>query len=311
MVVEKPFTITSKEAAHLIATQKETGQILTVFQNRRYDSDFRTLRQVLDSGKLGEITEFQNHYDVDNPVWVQKWTSPDLEPGEGMLYGLGTHNLDQTLLLYGKPKSVTAFTRALRRESKTDDSFTVVLQYGGEKKNLICTVKTTIVSTLPMEKQLKFLVRGRDGTFIKVSSISPSFSTTRQKEILTYRTTQHGEDPQIDHLFAPIPVTSPDFGVEPSSYHGEIFTKEQFDKCQTQAGSAVAPSQQGVEVSGLWSGVYPSAKGSYADFYVDVANAILGKGELKVKPEESAMNIRCIELARESAETGRTVEWSD
>ena len=57
--------------------------------------------------------------------------------------------------------------------------------------------------------------------------------------------------------------------------------------------------------------MYPSAKGSYADFYVDVANAILGKGELKVKPEESRMNIRCIELARESAETGRTVEWRD
>lgn len=175
VVVEKPFTITSKEADQLLATQKETGKVLTVFQNRRYDSDFRTLRQVLDSGKLGEITEFQNHYDVDNPEWVQKWTSPDLEPGEGMLYGLGTHNLDQTLLLYGKPKSVTAFTRALRRESKTDDSFTVVLQYEGKLKNLICTVKTTIVSTLPMEKQLKFMVRGRDGTFIKVNTArSPS-----------------------------------------------------------------------------------------------------------------------------------------
>lgn len=169
MVVEKPFTITSKEADQLIATQRETGKVLTVFQNRRYDSDFRTLRQVLDSGKLGDVTEFQNHYDVDSPEWVLKWTSPDLEPGEGMLYGLGTHNLDQTLLLYGKPKSVTAFTRALRRESKTDDSFTVVMQYEGKQKNLICTVKTTIVSTLPMEKQLKFMVRGRDGTFIKVS----------------------------------------------------------------------------------------------------------------------------------------------
>jgi len=66
-----------------------------------------------------------------------------------------------------------------------------------------------------------------------------------------------------------------------------------------------------MEVGGLWSGVYPSAKGSYADFYVDVANAVLGKGELMVKPEESRMNIRCIELARESAESGRTVEWKD
>jgi hypothetical protein len=65
---------------------------------------------------------------------------------------------------------VTAFTRVLRpKGGRADDSFTVVLQYDGERKDLICTVKTTIVSTLPMEKQLKFMVRGRDGTFLKVS----------------------------------------------------------------------------------------------------------------------------------------------
>jgi predicted dehydrogenase len=83
-VVEKPFTITSEEADKLIATQKETGKVLTVFQNRRYDSDFRTLQKVMSKPEsLGEITEFQNNYDVDNPEWVQKWTSPNLEPGEG------------------------------------------------------------------------------------------------------------------------------------------------------------------------------------------------------------------------------------
>jgi predicted dehydrogenase len=91
-----------------------------------------------------------------------------------MLYGLGTHSLDQTLLLFGKPKSVTAFTRVLREgKGRADDSFTVVLQYDGDEKegsgDLICTVKTTIVSTLPMERQLKFMVRGREGTFLKVS----------------------------------------------------------------------------------------------------------------------------------------------
>lgn len=170
VVVEKPFTATSAEADALIVTSKETGKLLTVFQNRRYDSDFRTLQRVISSGCLGEITEFQNHYDMDNPEWVRGWKSKDEVPGEGMLYGLGTHSLDQALLLFGKPASVTAFTRALRQEGvKSDDSFTVVLQYDGEKSDLICTVKTTIVSTLPVERQLKFMVRGRDGTFLKVS----------------------------------------------------------------------------------------------------------------------------------------------
>lgn len=107
---------------------------------------------------------------MDNPDWVQGWTSKDIVPGQGVLYGLGTHSLDQTLLLFGKPASVTAFTRVLREKGgRADDSFTVVLQYAGEKRDFVCTVKTTIVSTLPMEKQAKFVVRGRDGTFLKAS----------------------------------------------------------------------------------------------------------------------------------------------
>lgn len=186
VVVEKPFTTTSAEADALIATSKETGKLLTVFQNRRYDSDFRTLQRVISSGCLGEITEFQNHYDMDNPEWVRGWTSKQEVPGEGMLYGLGTHSLDQTLLLFGKPASVTAFTRALRQKDvHSDDSFTVVLQYDGEKSNLVCTVKTTIVSTLPMERQLKFMVRGRDGTFLKVR-LSPSQQRRRRRRSHTH-----------------------------------------------------------------------------------------------------------------------------
>jgi predicted dehydrogenase len=171
VVVEKPFTTTSAEADALIATSKETNKLLTVFQNRRYDSDFRTLQRVLSTGCLGAITEFQNNYDLDDPEWVRGWTSETPSPGEGMLYGLGTHSLDQTLLLFGQPCSVTAFTRALRQKGvASDDCFTVVLQYEGyAKEDLVCTVKTTIVSRLPMERQVKFVVRGRDGTFLKVS----------------------------------------------------------------------------------------------------------------------------------------------
>ena len=180
-MVEKPFTTTSAEADALISTSKETGKILTVFQNRRYDSDFRTLQRVISTGCLGAITEFQNNYDMDDPEWVRGWTSETTVPGEGMLYGLGTHSLDQTLLLFGKPCSVTAFTRALRQKgAASDDSFTVVLQYDGDKSDLVCTVKTTIVSKLPMERQVKFVIRGRDGTFLKVSC-HPNF----KRNILT------------------------------------------------------------------------------------------------------------------------------
>ncbi|KAM0713903.1 hypothetical protein Q7P37_010865 [Cladosporium fusiforme] len=276
VVVEKPFIATSAEADALIAASKETGKLLTVFQNRRYDSDFRTLQRVISSGCLGEITEFQNHYDMDNPHWISRWTSSDVVPGEGMLYALGTHSLDQTLLLFGKPSSVTAFTRALRQKGvKSDDSFTVVLQYDGEKSDLVCTVKTTIVSSLPTEKQLKFMVRGRDGTFIK-----------------------HGEDPQIDQFFSGVKADDPSYGLESEKTYGELFTKSKFDDSQSQTGD-------------LWSGRYVSAQGSYVDYYKDVVAAIKGEKEVVVKPEESRDGIRLIELARESAEKGVTVAWSE
>lgn len=105
-----------------------------------------------------------------------------------MLYGLGTHSLDQTLELFGKPASVTAFTRVLRDPSiprGADDSFTVVLQYSkddDEMKGLICTVKTTIVSRLPMARQPKFVLRGTGGSFVKVRvDLSLCFAGQRQR----------------------------------------------------------------------------------------------------------------------------------
>ena len=175
VVIEKPFTVTSAEADKLIALAKEKGKILTVYQNRRYDSDFRTLQHLmsLDPNPFGKITEFANHYDLDRPEWAMKWKSKELIPGEGMMYGLGTHSLDQTILLFGVPKSVTAFLRVLRMEdadTASDDSFTIVLQYGGDKKDLIATVKTTIVS--PQSMQFKYWVRGTNGSFVKVGEIN-------------------------------------------------------------------------------------------------------------------------------------------
>ena len=176
VVVEKPFTVTSSEATQLINLSKETGKLLTVYQNRRYDSDFRTLQHLmsLNPNPFGKITEFENHYDMPAP-WIEKWGSktPAEAPGEGMLYALGTHSIDQALQLFGRPKSVTAFLRVLRdggKDGAVDDAFTIVLQYDGAQKDLIVTIKTTIVT--PMAKQVKYWLRGTDGSFFKVRSRS-------------------------------------------------------------------------------------------------------------------------------------------
>jgi predicted dehydrogenase len=201
VVVEKPFTQTSEEANHLIAVAKETGKILTVFQNRRYDSDFRTLAKLVKQKAFGKVTEFENHYDVDNPPWLRP--NPNPGPGDGMLFGLGTHSFDQTILLFGPPKSVTATTRTLKEGSKSNDTFIALLQYDGEQKDLLVLVKTTIVSPVPGYKQPKYIIRGTHGAFFK-----------------------SGEDVQVDHFYSGVKVTDEKFGVEPENYFGYLSTVE-------------------------------------------------------------------------------------
>ncbi len=149
VVVEKPFARSVEEADRVIALAKEKGLLLTCFQNRRWDGDFLTLRKLVREGALGRVTDAQMHYDFENASWVHSWTEKEYQKGsgEGMMYGLGSHSIDQTIVLFGRPKSVTGFLRSLREgvESEIEDTFTIVLQYEGD---LIVTVKTTTTSVL-------------------------------------------------------------------------------------------------------------------------------------------------------------------
>jgi predicted dehydrogenase len=102
---------------------------------------------------------------MEFPTWIQGWTAPKWSTGEGMMYGLGSHTIDQTLQLFGRPSKITAFLRSLRGvESEIDDSFTIVLRYDGKNgnknsnKDLLATVSTTMVN--PMQAPLKCLIRG-------------------------------------------------------------------------------------------------------------------------------------------------------
>ncbi|MCJ1295450.1 hypothetical protein MMC34_007013 [Xylographa carneopallida] len=276
VVVEKPFTVTSTEADHLIATAEKTGKVLTCFQNRRYDGDFRTISQLMSRRAFGKITECEIHYDADSPAWVSKWDSPGLIPGEGMLYGLGSHTLDQALQLFGRPHSVTAFLRTLRNiDSETDDAFTVVLQYDGNQKDLLVTVKTTIVS--PMERQMKLFVRGTEGSFLKFD-----------------------EDLQADQVMAGMLSTDSTFGIEDSASYGLLSTVQEYDaKIQTFDNR-----------SKKYIGKWPTTAGRYLSYYEDVVAAIRGKADLRVKPEQARDVIRLIELARESHKKRVSVPWS-
>jgi hypothetical protein len=164
VVVEKPFVPTAKEADCLINIQKETGKLLTVYQNRRFDSDFLTLRKIIDEGSLGDIAEFETHFDRHRPdPPAATWKAAD-EPGNESIYDLGTHLIDQVYSLFGLPERVTGFVYRQRKgvEGGSNDSHTVLLHYG----QMIATVKAGVVS--PEVEQLRFWVRGTGGSFRKV-----------------------------------------------------------------------------------------------------------------------------------------------
>jgi predicted dehydrogenase len=172
VVVEKPFVPTAKEADQLIDIQKKSGKSLAVYQNRRWDADFVTLGKILDAGTLGDIAEFETHFDRHRPdPPADSWKATD-EPGHGSIYDLGTHLIDQVYHLFGMPQRATGFVYQQRRGVKggSHDSHTVLLHYG----KMIATAKAGVVS--PEVEQLRYWIKGTKGSFKKVCLRSITFT---------------------------------------------------------------------------------------------------------------------------------------
>jgi predicted dehydrogenase len=129
VVVDKPFTISVEEARHLGAVAAEKDVLLSVFQNRRWDSDFLTVQDAIRQDLVGRIVLFESRIDRYRPDVRDRWREIP-GPGAGLLYDLGPHLIDQTLLLFGIPDSVQATLAKQRRGARTDDFFQLVLRYG-------------------------------------------------------------------------------------------------------------------------------------------------------------------------------------
>jgi len=157
VVVDKPFTITLDEADALIAVAKQHDRILTVFHNRRWDSDFLTLKRILP--RIGAISLYEAHWDRFRPAIKQGWRETD-EPGGGVWYDLGPHLLDQALQLFGMPESVSADIFAQRPNAKADDYFDVTLHYGSRRVCLRC-------STLVADPRPRIAAHGSEASFVK------------------------------------------------------------------------------------------------------------------------------------------------
>jgi scyllo-inositol 2-dehydrogenase (NADP+) len=160
VIVEKPFTVTEKEGLELIALAKAVGKKITSYQSRRFDSDYRTIKKIVDSGVLGKIVEAELHYDRYTPALSPKVHKETPGPGRGLLYDLGSHMIDQALQLFGDPEAVFADIFIIRDNSKVDDYMELLLFYPG----LRVRIKSSYLVREPLPA---YSIFGHLGTFLK------------------------------------------------------------------------------------------------------------------------------------------------
>lgn len=128
VVVDKPFTVTLAEARSLVEIAGQQQRILSVFHNRRWESEILAAKEMLASGVLGEVSHYECHMDRFRPMVRRRWRE-DPGPGAGLWFDLGPHLIDQALYLFGLPDSVNASFAALREGGLTDDWAHVQLNY--------------------------------------------------------------------------------------------------------------------------------------------------------------------------------------
>lgn len=195
VVVEKPFTVTFAEAKDLIELAKAQGKLLTVFQNRRWDGDFLTVKKVVENKLLGQLVEYEAHFDrFRNFIQPDTWKE-EVRPGGGILYNLGSHLIDQAIHLFGLPKSVFADIRIVRPEGKVDDCFELILDYQEIKVSLKS-------SYLVREEMPRYILHGTMGSF-----------------------TKKGIDPQEEDLAKGILPGAENWGVEDPKFYGKLNTE--------------------------------------------------------------------------------------
>ncbi|WP_238354416.1 oxidoreductase [Fulvivirga marina] len=259
VVVEKPFTVTSAEADELIKLGEEKQKVLSVYQNRRWDSDFLTVKKVLESGKLGRLVEFESHFDrFRNFIKPDTWKEEG-SLGTGLLYDLGSHLIDQAQVLFGLPDAITCFMNIQRDNSYIIDNFELILHYA--------SIKVTIKSGMLVKEPLpKYILLGTKGSFVKYGLDVQEATLDEAKKSLADQ----------------------DWGKESESQWGTINYQDE---------------------QGDYREVVESENGNYATYYENIYQAIAGKSELQVTPQQARNTIRIIELAMQSNEERRTIHY--
>lgn len=161
VVVDKPFAPTLQESEELVRLAAECGRLITVYQDRRWDGDFGTVKKIVQSGRLGTVVEYECRFDRFRPEpKANAWRERADQPGAGVLFDLGPHVIDQALVLFGEPRAITASAFCERDTSQVDDSFDVCLEY----PVLRAMARARIIALAPGPH---FLIHGTKGSFIK------------------------------------------------------------------------------------------------------------------------------------------------
>ncbi|MCJ2059856.1 oxidoreductase [Methylobacterium sp. J-048] len=159
VVVDKPFTLDLAEARGLVALARRHGRMLSVFHNRRWDSDFLSVRTAIADGVVGKVRHFESHFDRFRPQVRDRWRE-GAGPGGGIWYDLGPHLVDQAFQLFGLPERVTANLARLRPGARSDDWAHVVLEYPDLRAVLQA-------SMLVAGGSPRFVVHGEAGSLVK------------------------------------------------------------------------------------------------------------------------------------------------
>jgi scyllo-inositol 2-dehydrogenase (NADP+) len=270
VVIDKPFAATSEEALELGRVAKAKGVHAIPFHNRRWDGDFLTVRKLLDDKAVGRLVTFESHFDRFRPIPRENTWKEAGNPANGMLFDLGPHLVDQVLSLFGAPDAITASVRSDRDETAIEDAFDITLHYSkANGKGLLAHCRT---SYLACDNAPRFLLHGTKGSFKK-----------------------HGLDPQ-----------------EPALVHGAIVpvqgTPQVWLREDESAWGMLTVAPVPADPGTLVTRQVKTELGDYRRFYENVRDAVLGKAELAVTPEDGYRVTKLLEMARVSSAEGRTLQ---
>lgn len=204
LVIEKPFTITVKEAEELAALAEKNNLFLSVYQNRRYDGDYRAVKEVVQRGWLGEIREVEIRYDRYRPAFGGKQHKEGAMPGAGNLFDLSPHLVDQAIQLFGFPKALFADLIKMRDDVAVPDYFELLFYYD----RLRVRLKATVIAR---ESTYAYTLHGMKGSFLQ------------QRSDLQEQQLQLGVKPSLEN-WCPAP-DRPD-GLLHTEINGEVVRKE-------------------------------------------------------------------------------------